>query len=207
MQYLGNMTERFTILRKEDWDSVVTLSNTAAIMVNEKIGTLMNGINNSIYARLRNEMPTGVFPCTFPGSISFEMNTVFTDNYSDYSVEWELSSNKERCVTAIKEMLSQDIPVIFCYDNTNVSNLLSSTAPPRLDLFDDSALKTTTQNVGKHYMVITDLIEFSDAVVDSGKVSKKRVLQISSWGQKYYIDLDYYLDHLSICSNIFEIER
>ena len=204
MQYLGDMTERFTILRKSDWDSVILHNNITA----SKVKNLIDMIRMSIYAcYIRSKVPTGVFPCIFPGSISFEMNTVLTDNNSDYSVEWKLSSNKERCVTAIKEMLSQDVPVIFCYDNTDISNLLSSTASPRLELFDDSNLKTTTQNVGKHYMVITDFIEFSDAIVNSGKVRKKRVLQISSWGKKYYIDLDYYLDHLSIWSNIFEIER
>lgn len=75
----------------------------------------------------------------------------------------------------------------------------------KLNLYEavDSITFDPKETAKSHYMVITGIVEFSDDVY--GITKHKIMYEISSWGEKYYIDAEKYLSNLSIFSNIFKI--
>ncbi|SDB54945.1 hypothetical protein SAMN02910298_02813 [Pseudobutyrivibrio sp. YE44] len=101
----------------------------------------------------------------------------------------------------IKQMISKNIPVIW--------SLYSPASKIRLYVSLDGGKTFTNKQVftNSHYVMITGILE------DSNPESKHpRMLEISSWGQRFYIDYDEYLDYVGgsllskYCSNIMYLK-
>ena len=119
-------------------------------------------------------------------------------------------------------MLNNDIPVIFSYDNTifNRGEKLKLYKPqfeslpsyngssPKYNLID---YNEQGEPVSSHYMVITGIVEYSDDVKKSLSRSDgekyETMLQISSWGRKYYVSLSFFTDRLSKFTNIMYLKN
>ncbi len=105
---------------------------------------------------------------------------------SKYHSRWFVRPKK--LLERIKEMLSNDIPVLF-------------SVGPGFFHKDRLPLYNKTQEAGKlifkpvqrtkdHYMIITGVLE-----------GEKTMLEISSWGTKYYISFDEYKKYIKKCDN------
>ena len=126
--------------------------------------------------------------------------------YQFYYSKWApycLSFNQsEDVLNAIKKMLSNNIPVVFAFDNTFDKNT-------RLRLYADLDRLFTGEfdiynygddEVGSHYMTI---IGYMNCCPD-GK-NYKNILEVVSWGRVYYIDYNEFSRSLNQFSNILEI--
>ncbi len=114
--------------------------------------------------------------------------------------EWEacFSDEKYKVKEMMKEMLLQDIPVVFSYDNK-----------AGLDTYIWNEKKgyvlTEEKPIESHYMTATGIIEYSDEVAKLLK--HKCMLRISSWGRKFYVDYEKYLEVFSMRTNFLYITK
>ncbi|MCR5210584.1 MAG: hypothetical protein K6C99_10270 [Lachnospiraceae bacterium] len=120
------------------------------------------------------------------------------ENNSPYkNATWAPTNNKAGTIDKIETMISNGIPVVFSYYNTEV------------DLFmypDSENAKMKTENIkfqrcDSHYMTIIGYTKYWDEVTNEYKY----ILKIESWGKIYYINYDKYAESLSYYSNILEI--
>lgn len=94
----------------------------------------------------------------------------------------------------MKSMISRDIPVVWSlYSHNRTIKLYLKT--------DDGCYSFSGLTVNNHYVTAT-------AVMEDGTCNHSRMIEISSWGKRYYIDFDEYLDYVGnsliskYCSNI-----
>ena len=113
------------------------------------------------------------------------MNRVFRREKLPYRSKW--SVGRKRFLRRLEEMLDRDIPVLLsvgpCFFHRN----------ERLPMYekkeDGTLWKSSSMN--DHYVTATGMEEGP-----SGKM-----VQISSWGEKYYISLQEYVDHVKKFDN------
>ena len=164
---------------------------------------------------LSTEFP--VFPVAGELSVQFpsELESYISNCYEkDYNISFNYSDDCEKCYSEIRKMIKNNIPVIMSFDNTEhkaYNIFLKDNLDIELSLY-------TTENfidfkeeqcVKSHYMVITGIVEYSDDVIGlrSDGRTFDNMLQVSSWGRKYYISSDDYTNNLSIFSNILKINE
>ena len=142
---------------------------------------------------LSNRLP--VFPII--GELGIEIDPMINNYFrsvlnSDYRISNKIYLSNDECVDEIKRMLNEDIPVIFSYNTFSENNKLP------LYIFDESNniyhCDNNSQFVKSHYMVITGLLESTGigfTMRKTGSIHDSNyLLQVSSWGRKYYIELD-----------------
>ena len=135
-------------------------------------------------------------PGTFlPGSLDFGMCQISIDlgmnDIFSWGVPYYFDNNlvkKEICTK-----ISQKKPVVFSYNNADGLKLYK---------YDESSMSFVQEenSVYSHYMICTGIIEFSDDVIR--ETEYHNMLHISSAGREYYIDFDFYLSKMDLCTNI-----
>lgn len=141
---------------------------------------------------------TGVWTVNVPGSLPYEFNKIFKESKVKLYAYWNKNKEPSICKSTIEKMLKNNIPVIFCFDNTGLNG-------KKIDLHESTDLRSyiSHANVGCHFMTVTGLIEYTPEAVKL--TGHKTLLQVSSWGKKYYIDFEEYSKYLSVFSNILTI--
>ena len=129
----------------------------------------------------------------------------FKDNGYSAEVKWASSKNRNVVHNNIIEMLSNDIPVTCAYFSfyalrLNVNRLSFGKRMNTLPLYNCNTL-VKEKEASSHYMNITGMYYLYDDSDNSYKV----VYQVSSWGGKYYIFEDDYMEKISGFSNIIDI--
>ena len=115
------------------------------------------------------------------------------------------------CMNNIKEMISNDTPVIISYSNDltieNIKDYFTKKeSAPKLNLYSlEGKNFIASETIGSHYMNITGVLEFSDDVCDL--VGFKTMLEVATYGKKYYINYDEYKSHIDLVTNIMCIEK
>ncbi len=120
----------------------------------------------------------------------------------DLKAKWCVS--KEKMLPRIKEMLNNDIPVTFAIGPSvdKDAGVVFYTLQPQTN--NPYNLVKDAGPVRGHYVTITGMM--------SDDISNKKILEISSWGKKYYIDYDEYMDYVDaesshLFSNIVYITK
>lgn len=117
-----------------------------------------------------------------------------------------------QCMNTIKEMILNDTPVIISYSNDITIGKLIDTILNKDDYARELSLYTFNNNsfvgtiqIGSHYMNITGVLEFSDDVCDL--VGVKTMLEVATYGKKYYINYDEYKNYIDLVTNIMYIKK
>lgn len=110
---------------------------------------------------------------------------------------WQKGSNKTKCLNNIKSMLNNDLPVLFSYDNDKKLTLFK---------FENNEFSYTyKRTVESHYMVATEVIEYSKDVKKI--MGYNTLLKVATYGKTFYVDYDLYSKELGVFTNIMKIER
>lgn len=115
------------------------------------------------------------------------------------------------CMKEIKYMLENDTPVIISYSNDLTALIgripLINFEPHELILynFDGSAYSKSNTTVSSHFMNITAVIEYSEQAADL--IGFKTILEVSTYGKKYYINYDEYKNYIDLYTNIMYIGK
>ncbi len=112
---------------------------------------------------------------------------------------WRKKDQKEAVLDTIRLMLKNNTPVVFSYYHPNKRIILYST----LDNLKTNN-KENMQDPKGHYMTIIGLYKY---LVDSpdSELHYEYVLEVVSWGAKYYIKYDDYANNLNYFSNILSV--
>ena len=116
-----------------------------------------------------------------------------------------------QCMNTIKEMILNDTPVIISYSNDLTIEKIKDYFTekenvPKLNLYSlEGKNFVASETVGSHYMNITGVLEFSDDVCDL--VGFKTMLEVATYGKKYYINYDEYKGNIDLVTNIMYIEK
>ncbi len=128
--------------------------------------------------------------------LAFRMNRIFRREKLPYRAKWSIG--KKRLEKRLREMLEEDIPVLFsigpCFFHRKENLVLYRDCP--------GGGYDRATSVKDHYVTVTAGTIWED----------KTYLQISSWGKKYYICWEEYLDFVRradnfLFSNILYIRR
>ena len=128
-----------------------------------------------------------------------------------YETKWNILTEVDYNLELIHGMIQEDIPVIFLYNDKtlmeSIFNVNSSEEDPVFlyQFINMQYINNPDDNPSSHYMTITGIIEYSDGVKDL--IGYKTMLKISSWGIEYYVDYDWYADHLDVNTNILYIGK
>ena len=145
------------------------------------------------------EIITGVYPFMIPNSLQSVFNDVFNICNIKYRASWAPKYSQYGTYRYIEEMIKNNLPVIFSYD----SHFFNKELPLYVKNSNNTFKKAAS--IKSHYMVITGIIRYTDNVVNKNKNRYRIMLEISSWGKKYYIDYDEYNEKTSFYSNILYI--
>lgn len=115
------------------------------------------------------------------------------------TIEWQYSSNSDKTLKLMKEMLNNEIPVIFSCNATFKKNKL-----PLYRLNEDKEY-VEDQKVGSHFMDATAIIDFSSDVAEL--VGHSRMIKTATYGKEYYVDFNEFADRLSWDTNILYVEK
>ena len=96
---------------------------------------------------------------------------------------------------------SNDLTVERLFDN-----FTKKETAPRLNLYSLEKNKfIVSTTIASHYMNITGVLEFSDDVADL--IGFKTMLEVATYGKKYYINYDEYKRHIDLVTNIMYIKK
>ncbi|SDA60293.1 hypothetical protein SAMN02910275_01485 [Butyrivibrio sp. INlla18] len=146
--------------------------------------------------------PTGALPVQMCNYV--EGMCIKAENSVEVSSHWDLTQDYEKDYVNIKKQLSNDIPVIWAFhDNLNGIVLETGKDLGFVDEKDieklsikkyDAATGTyiDTYTADSHYVTVTAIYENYD---NNGEL--KRMVEISTWGEKAYVDYDEYVEYVS----------
>ena len=129
--------------------------------------------------------------------LAHSLNVFFKKNNMPYRAKWGV--NKNKLFASIVEMLDADIPVMISVG----PGLFKK---DRIDFYEYNPARINkfvpVIKCKDHYVTITGIKEYNDKVF----------LEISSWGEKYYINFREYTDYVSrndnyLFSNILYIKK
>lgn len=132
------------------------------------------------------------------GNLKKGIKSISSLNDLDLDVTWDNNTDSKKCFKKMKEMIKNDIPVVF---SCNISDFL------QLYRFKEHGYTTDGgETPNSHYMVATGIIEYSDDVETF--VGRKKMVRIATYGKEYYMDFEDYADILSsIDTNIMYIKN
>lgn len=117
------------------------------------------------------------------------INTYSNDYDLGLSAGWCISEDKME--SRIKEMLDEDIPVTLCIGAGKEEVLLYNSIPDKWDW--DSIIAVLRTN--DHYVTITGIY------IDN--IAGETALEVSSWGKKYYINYEEFLEYVENNSEFY----
>lgn len=156
----------------------------------------MPSLPNSLLRQLEILSPAaGVFP----GQMSMYIQSKCLDEGVVVRSNWDFSHDYEDDYVNMKKQLEQGVPVIWAVhtfdDEKFPFHIYDSSTGQYVHDFSDSNNRIGNE-VGSHYIIATAIYEEVD---DKGEL--RRMIEISSWGKKYYVDYDQYVDVVSHNSN------
>lgn len=146
------------------------------------------GINKSYLRIINNYGSNKTLLTTGLGAYSMCNNLGLT-------VQW--CSSKKRMLPRIIDMLEQDIPVPLCisYNEKGGGVHFYDWRPTESEPF-YFGVKNYKSTVEGHFVVVTGLL--------TDKVKNQTILEISSWGRRYYVNYDEFLEYVNNYSNYVE---
>ena len=135
--------------------------------------------------------PTGALPTQMTDYV----DNMCADKGMKVFSNWDYFQDYEHDYESIKKQLNNGVPVIWAmHDFENAFK--NDTSKLGVSFYSyDSSNGTYTKSgaeASSHYVVITAIYEEKDTAGTS-----RRMLEISSWGKKYYVDYDQYIDFVS----------
>ncbi len=117
------------------------------------------------------------------------------------STKWDCAQDYEKDYQSMKEQLNKGVPVIWSvndFENCGKDNNDVTKTGVKFYTYDESSgeYKAIKNPVTSHYVTATAIYEDAD---ENGK--KRRMVEISSWGNKYYVDYDQYIDIVHSTTN------
>ena len=117
------------------------------------------------------------------------------------SSKWDYTQDYEKDYQSMKEQLNKGVPVIWAvndFENCGKTDKDDTKIGAMFYTYDDkTGIYSDTENkVTSHYVTVTAIYEDTD---ETGK--NRRLLEISSWGDKYYVDYDQYIDVVNSTTN------
>lgn len=141
----------------------------------------------------------GIPGAVLPGSLDFGLVKLFKDSGIDFY--WEPYGDKvnesEILLEEIIRMIDADYPVIFSYD-------CKDEGLPLLIYKNKKFTPSDVKPVESHYMIFTGGFIYSEDL--SEIIGSRAMLQIATYGKKYYIDYTQYSEKLSTTTNILCIQ-
>ena len=152
----------------------------------------------------------GTVSAYLPFNLKTSINTISSLNEMGLNVKWSSSTNQEKCLKNMKNMINNDIPVIFSCSvrESNAMQLycMKNHIYTKNDYIKADGNYEIAPTVDAHYMVATGIIEYSDDA--KLLVGREKMIRIATYGKEYYVDFDDYADRLSsIDTNIMIIEK
>lgn len=137
-----------------------------------------------------------------PKQIYSYLNKKMTITGKNIRFRWNGINGNANMYRMIKIQIAKDIPVILGLYSKGKSIRLYS-----LENIEDIKYQDTGISINSHYVTVTAVVEN-----DIPNAPHRRMLEVSSWGRKYFIDYDEYLDFVGqsfiskYCSNIISVK-
>ena len=138
----------------------------------------------------------------FRGTLIDGIYNISERNRMGLEGKWVPTFNSRKCLEIMKEMLENDIPVMFSYftfDGNNNSKLLYR----QFDI-ENGEIKEG-RSVASHYMTATGIVEYSEDVKEI--LGFERAIKVATWGQQFYMNYDDIGNNLDFFTNIYELYR
>ena len=152
----------------------------------------------------------GTAAAYLPFNLKWSIKIIGLLNDMDLKIRWGNSTNSKKCLKNMKEMLKNDIPVVFSCSVRESKALqlycFKEHVYTKNDYIKDDGSYEFAPTVDSHYMVATGIVEYSDDVKDL--VGREKMIRIATYGKEYYVDFDDYADLLSsVDTNIMIIKK
>lgn len=110
------------------------------------------------------------------------------------STKWDYLQDYEKDYQSMKEQLNKGVPVIWSindFENCSKDYNDPTKTGAKFYTYNETSgeYKASSNQVTSHYVTATAIYEDTD---EKGKT--RRLIEISSWGNKYYVDYDQYID-------------
>ena len=142
------------------------------------------------YAEVRKQAIRGPIEGALPGQMTDYVTTICGQNGVSISTKWDYTDGYETDYQNMKKQLEKGIPVIWSHYDDDGEKV-------RYYTYDSSVGgyvcdRNNPQGASSHYVTATAIYEDVD---DNGH--RRRMVEISSWGKKYYVDYDQYKEVVS----------
>lgn len=130
-----------------------------------------------------------------PWTMKAGLKKFFKEEKANVKIKWAPTLNKGQIMSYVTSMLDNDIPISASYYVFNKKNTLN------FYVYDDSK-KTMIKASGcsSHYFNITGIKDVAE------NMETTKYFIISSWGKKYYIKVNEWIEKLSYFSNILFVK-
>ncbi len=187
-QYLY-MTGQYTI-SKDDYDKLVDKFFSCGD-INAKSTIPFVPIQKHFTRSAAVVSPIGAFPM----QIGDYIEGMCAQDNINVTTQWDFTQGYETDYENIKKQLSNNVPVIWAIHDWHNGVWADSTTKVRLPFRTynmEQGLYEDWKGAASHYVIITAVYESIDT---SGNM--KRMLEISTWGEKAYVDYDEYIEYVS----------
>ena len=149
------------------------------------------------HIEVRKQAIKGPISGALPGQMSTYISTMCEKKGVNISSKWDYVQDYESDYDNMKEQLNKGVPVIWAVndfggDKVPFHEYDSTTGTYIHHPKDNDPIKVKGGGASSHYVVATGIYEDYD---DNGE--KRRMIEISSWGEKYYVDYDQYIKVVS----------
>ncbi len=148
---------------------------------------------------------TGVLPMTMDRVLE---NYLSENGHEQTSVTWApytpagAEDEKLYVLHEIRTMLDNDLPVVFAYFTFDKNNPLTLYTSLEYAKTRDKEQDENSQDPTSHYMTIIGLYKYFDETIGRYEY----IMEVTSWGKRYYARYDEYSDNLTYFSNILRIQ-
>lgn len=147
------------------------------------------------HSEVRKQAIKGPIGGALPNQMSTYITSMCKDKGVTVSSNWDYIKDYEADYQNMKKQLKEGIPVIWAVNDFGGVKIpfheYDASKGEYIHGNDDSGLARGS-GASSHYVVATGIYEEVD---DNG--DKRRMVEISSWGNKYYVDYDQYIDVVS----------
>lgn len=164
-----------TTISKEDYKKLVYVYLNAEDMIEPE---------QERYSELRRQQIRGPIGGAFPGEMTDFVTNMCEKEGVNITSEWDYTKDYEADYDSMKKQLDNGIPVVWgMYDMGGDGVHFYSYHAGKYE---------NVSNASSHYVTATAIYEETD---DNGKL--RRMVEVSSWGEIYYIDYDQYIEAVS----------
>ncbi|WP_026666887.1 T7SS effector LXG polymorphic toxin [Butyrivibrio sp. AE2005] len=149
------------------------------------------------HSEVRKQAIKGPISGALPNQMSTYITSMCEDKGVTVSSNWDYIKDYEADYQNMKKQLNEGVPVIWAVNDFGEESIPFHEYDSKNGVYvhdPHNAVEKERKGGGasSHYVVATGLYEEFD---DNG--DKRRMVEISSWGNKYYVDYDQYIDVVS----------